>query len=76
MPRAYLESLKIALSEHVSLAERRSQITGIMRAELSGPLATELNARVDASMIPENVEGKVLRVVADEIVEEFVKMIM
>lgn len=76
MPRAYLRCLKIALSERLSVRQRREQVTEIMRGELSAPLADALNERVDASLLPENVEGTVLRLVADEIVEEFCQMII
>lgn len=47
-----------------------------MRHEFSGPLSKELNKRVDTGFIPEDMEGKVLKIVSDEIVEQFVKMIM
>lgn len=77
MPRSvYLRSLKIALDEDKSKNVRQREIRDLMRAEFSEPLATELNSRVDMSLIPEEVEGKVLTVVADEIVEQFVKIIM
>lgn len=76
MPRVYLDSLKIALNERLHLRERRDQITNKMRGELSGPLAHELNRRTDVKVLPENIEGKVLRVVADEIVEQFVKVLV
>lgn len=76
MPAAYLSVLKIALCERRSVAERRDAVTRILRAELSAPLADALNERVDSSLLPENVEGTVLRLVADEVVEEFCHMII
>lgn len=76
MPRVYLDSLKIALNERLRLSERRDRITQMMRGELSGPLARELNNRTDVKVLPENIEGKVFRVVADEIVEQFVKVLV
>eukprot|EP00173_Palmaria_palmata_P004614 Plantae.Rhodophyta-Palmaria_palmata.ctg6638.p2 GENE.Plantae.Rhodophyta-Palmaria_palmata.ctg6638~~Plantae.Rhodophyta-Palmaria_palmata.ctg6638.p2 ORF type:complete len:136 (-),score=47.43 Plantae.Rhodophyta-Palmaria_palmata.ctg6638:292-699(-) len=76
MPDVYLVSLKIALDENKSKKVRQLEIRDLMRAEFSEPLSSELNARVDMSLIPEEAEGKVLKVVADEIVEQFVKIVI
>jgi hypothetical protein len=73
LPAVYLEILKIALNERMSVDERRKGISSRLRKELAGPLAEALNERVDASMIPERTEGRVLEVVANKIIDEFVE---
>lgn len=75
-PSAYMQSLKIALNERLSKRDRQNQIRDIMRAEFSAPLARELNNRVDVSLVPEEMEGTILKVVSDEVIEEFVKVIV
>ncbi|CAM9696845.1 unnamed protein product [Hapterophycus canaliculatus] len=45
----------------------------ILRGQLSSPLSKQLNERVDLSFIPEAIEGKVLKVVANKLVDEFIE---
>lgn len=73
IPRVYVDAVKVALSEHISLRERREKISRLLRSELANPLARELNSRIDSGILPENVEGKVLGAVANQIIEEFVE---
>lgn len=73
IPTIYITCIKLALDENLSLKERRSQITDILREELSEPLSRELNERVDISMIPEGLEGQVLKIVANKVLGEFVE---
>eukprot|EP00904_Undaria_pinnatifida_P010692 jgi/Undpi1/6753/HiC_scaffold_21.g09232.m1 len=73
MPTVYVTCIKLALNERLSLKERRSQISDLLRAELSVPLSRELNERVDCSFMPEKIEGKVLKVVANKVIDEFVE---
>lgn len=44
-----------------------------LRAELSDPLSKQLNDRVDCSFIPEAIEGKMLKVVANKLVDQFIE---
>ena len=73
MPTVYVTCVKLALDESLSLEERRSQISDLLRTELSVPLSRELNERVDCSFMPEKIEGKVLKVVANKVIDEFVE---
>lgn len=73
MPTVYVTCIKLALNESLSVKERRSQISDLLRAELSVPLSRELNERVDCSLVPEKIEGKVLKVVANKVIDEFVE---
>lgn len=73
MPTVYVTCIKMALDERLSLKERRERISDLLRAELAEPLSRELNERVDCSMVPEGLEGKVLKIVANKVIDEFVE---
>ncbi|CAM9877610.1 unnamed protein product [Scytosiphon promiscuus] len=73
MPQAYVDLIKIGLDERLSAAEKKQGMSKLLRGELSDPLAKQLNQRVDCSFIPEALEGKVLKVVAQKLVDEFIE---
>lgn len=73
MPTVYVTCIRLALNEELSLKERRDQISDIMRNELADPLAKQLNEHIDCSNIPEGLEGKVLKVVANKMIDNFVE---
>lgn len=73
LPDCYVDCLKIALAERIPMDTRRAQISEILRKEIGAPLAVELNRSIDAALIPERLEGKLLKKVADKIVDEFVE---
>eukprot|EP00904_Undaria_pinnatifida_P010694 jgi/Undpi1/6755/HiC_scaffold_21.g09234.m1 len=73
MPAVYVACIKLALDETVPLQERKDRISELMRAELAGPLARELNLRVDVKLVPEKMEGAVLKVVSKKVIDEFVE---
>lgn len=73
LPEVYVGCIKLALNEELHIKERRKQISDTLRAELSEPLSRELNKRVDCSMIPENLEGAVLKIVTNKIIDKFVE---
>lgn len=73
MPAVYVTCIKLALDENVPIKERKDRISEIMRAELAGPLARELNLRVDVKLVPEKMEGAVLKVVSKKVIDEFVE---
>ncbi|CAM9811308.1 unnamed protein product [Pylaiella littoralis] len=73
MPAIYVRCIKIALNETQSIKERRDNIARHLRGELSAPLTRELNERLDCKIIPEKWEGKVLAIVANKVIDEFVE---
>ncbi|CAM9791514.1 unnamed protein product, partial [Scytosiphon promiscuus] len=73
MPQIYVRCIKLALNEAHSIKDRRKEISRILRGELSEPLTRQLNERVDCSIVPEKWEGKVLKVVSDKVIDEFVE---
>lgn len=73
MPEVYVTCIKLALNESLTMKQRRKRISDLLRAELSAPLSRELNERVDCSLIPEGVEGRVLTVVSNKVIDEFVE---
>ncbi|CAM9906941.1 unnamed protein product [Hapterophycus canaliculatus] len=73
MPEAYVELIKVGLNESLSAAERKEAMSELLRGQLSDPLSKQLNERVDCSFIPEPIEGKVLKIVANKLVDEFVE---
>lgn len=73
MPRVYLNAIKTALDEKMSVRDRKDKISRLLRGELAEPLALQLNERIDSGILPEQVEGKVLGLVANQIIEEFVE---
>lgn len=72
-PKPYVDCLKIALTEGIPMSDRRQRITEIMQGELSDPLARELNENVDADLVPERLEGKLMKVLTNKLIEEFVE---
>jgi hypothetical protein len=76
LPPVYLEIVKIALNDRMSVEERRSGISSLLRGELALPLARELNQRVDTSVLPEKVEGRVLEVISNKVLDEFVEKVI
>lgn len=72
MPEVYLTCIKLALNEELHVKERRKLISKLLRGELAGPLSRELNERVDIRFIPERLEGMLLKVVANKVIDEFV----
>ncbi|CAB1098715.1 unnamed protein product [Ectocarpus sp. CCAP 1310/34] len=72
MPPAYVDLVKVALDETLTAAERKECMSALLRGELAVPLSKQLNERVDVSYIPESMEGKVLKVVAEKMVNEIV----
>lgn len=72
IPEVYVMCIKLALDENIPIKERRKSISDKLRAELSEPLSRQLNERVDCSMIPERVEGQVLKIVANKVIDQFV----
>lgn len=73
MPTVYVNCIKLALDETIPLKDRRNQISDQLRAELSEPLARELNERIDIPVLPEGLEGKLLNVVSNKVIDEFVE---
>ncbi|CAN0293873.1 unnamed protein product [Scytosiphon promiscuus] len=73
MPQAYVSLIKIGLDESLTAAEKKEGMSEQLRSELSGPLSKQINERVDCSFIPEALEGKVLKVVANKLIDEFVE---
>lgn len=73
MPAVYVACIKLALNEEVPIQDRKDRISELLRAELAGPLARELNERVDVNMIPEKMEGAVLKQIAKKVIDEFVE---
>ena len=76
MPAVYVACIKLALDEKMPLQERKDRISELMRAELAGPLARELNLRVDVKLVPEKMEGAFLKVVSNRVLDEFVESIV
>lgn len=72
-PTPYVECLKIALTEGVPIEQKREQISAILRGELEQPLARELSGNMDVALVPESVEERVMKVVAQKTIEEFVE---
>lgn len=73
MPRVYVDAIKTALCERMPIKERKEKISLLLRGELADPLSVELNKRIDSGILPEQVEGKVLGQVSNQIIEEFVE---
>ncbi|CAM9496295.1 unnamed protein product, partial [Laminaria digitata] len=73
LPAVYVTCIKLALDEAVPIDERKDRISDMLRAELSDPLTRELNERIDMSLIPENIEGVVLKVVSNKVISAFVE---
>lgn len=73
MPDIYVTCIKLALNEELSRKEREEQISDIMRGELSDPLTHQLNERVDLRFVPEGLEGVMLKIVSNKIIDEFVE---
>ncbi|CAN0326475.1 unnamed protein product [Ascophyllum nodosum] len=73
MPEVWINCIKLALNEHLHIKERRDQISRLVRGELSEPLSREINERVDIKFIPEKIEGKVLKILTNKIIEEIVE---
>lgn len=73
MPDVYVRCIKLALNEDIHLKERKDQISDLLRGELSDPLTRQLNERVDCSILPENLEGQVLKIVSNKIIDKFVE---
>ncbi len=73
LPDCYVDCLKIALTETIPIEERRSQITTILQREIAQPLAIHLNENCDARFIPERLEAKMFKVIAEKLVEEMVE---
>ncbi|CAM9916256.1 unnamed protein product [Ectocarpus sp. 12 AP-2014] len=73
MPDVYVRCIKKALDETETIKNRRKHISTILRGELSEPLTRQLNERVDCSGIPEKWEGKVLKLVSNKVIDEFVE---
>ncbi|CAN0493953.1 unnamed protein product [Ectocarpus sp. 12 AP-2014] len=72
MPPAYVDLVKVVLDETLTAAERKERMSELLRGELAVPLSRQLNERVDCSYIPESMEGKVLKIVAEKMVNEIV----
>ncbi|CAN0497223.1 unnamed protein product, partial [Scytosiphon promiscuus] len=73
MPAVYVSCIKLALDEEVPIQDRKDRISELLRAELAGPLARELNERVDVKMIPEKMEGEVLKLISKKVINELVE---
>ena len=73
LPTVYVACIKLALDESVPIDERKDQISDMLRNELSDPLTRELNERIDMKLIPENLEGVVLKVVSNKVISAFVE---
>lgn len=73
MPAVYVTCIKLALDEDIPIKDRKDRISELLRAELAGPLARELNERVDVKMIPEKMEGAVLKLISKKVINEFVE---
>ena len=72
LPGIYVACIKLALDETVHIKERKDRISDMMRGELSTPLTKELNKRIDMSLVPENIEGVILKVVSNKVISAFV----
>ncbi|CAM9670522.1 unnamed protein product [Ascophyllum nodosum] len=73
LPEVWVTCIKLALNEHLTVKERRKEISGLVRGELSEPLSREINERVDVKFIPEKIEGKVLKILTNKIIDEIVE---
>ena len=73
MPDVYVECLKIALTEGMSAAERRKQISEKMIAELEPGMTKALDERIDSRLIPDRWEDDLLRLVVKKVIREFVE---
>ncbi|CAM9930786.1 unnamed protein product [Laminaria digitata] len=73
MPSVYVSCIKLALAEAVPLDERKERIADMLRAELSAPLTKVLNERIDMTLVPEHLEGVVLKVVSDKMIDLYVE---
>ena len=73
LPTVYVTCIKLALDEAVPLDERKDRISDMLRAELSDPLTKELNERIDMTLVPEKIEGVVLKVVSNKVISAFVE---
>lgn len=73
IPNPYVECLKLAISETTPTKEKRTRISLILRNELEQPLAEQLAGSVDVAIVPEDVEERLMRVVAKKIIEELVE---
>ncbi|CAN0538623.1 unnamed protein product, partial [Laminaria digitata] len=73
MPSVYVACIKLALDEEVPIQDRKDKISKLLRDELAGPLARELNERVDVTMIPEQMEGAMLKIMAKIVINEYVE---
>lgn len=72
-PPPYVECLKIALTDGPPIEQKRERISAILREELEQPLARELSGNMDVALVPESVEERVMQVVAQKTIEEFVE---
>lgn len=72
-PPGYVDCLKIALAEGIDEKDKREQISRIMRKELAEPMAERMAGSLDVAMVPEYMEQKVLEVVTQKIVDEFIE---
>ncbi|CAN8067948.1 unnamed protein product [Agarophyton chilense] len=72
-PAPYVDCIKIALTESIPIEQRREQISIILQQQLVLPLASQLNGKLDVSLIPESVEQKLLTVLSSKIIDEFVQ---
>jgi len=74
----YVDCLKIALDEELSVKERRRSIASMMREKIAGPLAIELSEESDepdSTMrhIPSKVKEPFFKVAANKFVDELIE---
>mmetsp|Transcript_38175 Transcript_38175/g.43018 ORF Transcript_38175/g.43018 Transcript_38175/m.43018 type:complete len:335 (+) Transcript_38175:125-1129(+) len=79
----YAKAIRIALEEETSKRNRRKRISKLLQDELSEPLTTELNEKVDfynsiflSDDAEENVEQAVLKVVVNTMIVQTVRWIV
>lgn len=73
IPEPFVRCMKIALSDTISVEDKREYIQKIMRNEIGIPLSQELNERVDVGFIPERLEGKIFEAISNKFVDTFVE---
>lgn len=73
MPAVYVTCIRMALNEELSREEKKERIGELVRSQMTEPLAKELNRRIEIKLISEGQEGKWFKMVAEHLIDEFVK---
>ena len=73
LPEVWLNCIKLVLNEELDVKDKTDQISEMVRGEYSEPLSRELNERIDVSLIPEGIEGKMLKILSNKVLDEIVE---